>query len=292
MLSIQHILCGTHQGHTDSEYLAASILPDAIRAYTGRREYTHFEENAYQQDEPEKGDISYWTFPSDMKTITRESVQAQLEQTGHLATGIHPAAIGEMTHIETFVEYNRTLPPTLFLGCKDHLIQDARFDAFIRTELDCRGKEQDVFLFQQQEYNGAQVRQLIGQIEQHGIYILAHDIYEKTGLLCNQDWLETTIKPVLEDAYPMALAEQTFSYMKIDETVNQWITEKDWSHLDAGPIPHEHYESLYQKVFADMEQNQQQQAYDQGIEAPRPVSDLLLTEEDLAELSDAMELSL
>lgn len=90
----------------------------------------------------------------------------------------------------------------------------------------------------------------------------------------------------------MALAEQTFSYMKIDETVNQWITEKDWSHLDAGPIPHEHYESLYQKVFAGMEQNQQQQAYDQGIEAPRPVSDLLLTEEDLAELSDAMELSL
>ena len=292
MLSIQHILCGTLQGHTNSEYLAASILPDAIRAYTGRREYTHFEENAYQQQEPEKGDISYWQFPSNMKTMTRESVQAQLEQTGHLAADIHPAAIGEMTHIETFVEHNHELPPTLFLGCKDHLTQDVCFDAFIRTEIDCNRKEQDVFFFQQQAYNGAEVRQLIGQIEQHGIYILAHAMYEQIGILCNQNWLETNIKPILEDAYPLDLPEKTFSYMNIDSKVNQWITEKDWSHLEEGPIPRTHYETLYQTVFSSMEQNQRQQVVEQGVNATKQHTDLLLTEDDLAELSDTMELSI
>lgn len=272
MLSIQHILCGISRGRTDSEYLAASVFPDAIRAYTGRREYTHFEENAYMQefpDEPEKWDISYWQFPSNMKTVTPQSVKTQLQENGHLAKGIHPAAIGELTHLEEFVEHNQHLPAQMFLGCKDHLTEDRRFDTFIRTEIDCRKKEQDIFYFQHQEYDGKGVRTLINQIEQHGIYLLAHDIYNKTGMLCNQEWLEQTIKPILDAEYPKDLAEKTFSFMRIDPEINEWITNKDWSHLDTGLIAKEKYDTLYGNIMADMWYNRTLQSIDRGLETGR-----------------------
>mgnify|MGYP000053737705 CR=1 FL=1 len=293
MLSIQHILCGTLYGETNSEYLAASVFPDAIRAYTRRREYTHFEENAYLQDfpdNPEKGDVSYWSFPDSMKTVTAESIQKQLQETGHLAEGIHPAAIGEMTHVDVFEEHNRHLPLQMFLGCKDHLVEDARFDTFIRTEIDCRGKEQDIYYFQNQEYDGKEVRALIGNIEQYGIYQLAHEIYEQKGILCNQEWLINTIKPVLDAEYPKDLAEKTFSFMQIDPTINAWITEKDWSHLDAGPVPKEHYDQLYSKVMVGLWENRADLSEDflnDRLYAEDLDTDLLLTDADLDGLSDA-----
>lgn len=78
--------------------------------------------------------------------------------------------------------------------------------------------------------------------------------------------------------------------MQIDSTINAWITEKDWSHLDAGPVLKEHYDRLYSKVMVGLWENRadlseaflNDRLYVEDLDA-----DLLLTDADLDGLSDA-----
>lgn len=62
MLSMQHIMTSMLNGYDtcEREYIAAVVFPDAIRAFTGERELSHFEEN------PKTGDISWMRFPNYM----------------------------------------------------------------------------------------------------------------------------------------------------------------------------------------------------------------------------------
>ena len=72
MISLQHIICNYIRCEGNMEQfkreLPYCILPDAIRAYLGRREYSHFEIN------PEGTDISWYKYPNpeDLKTLTKE----------------------------------------------------------------------------------------------------------------------------------------------------------------------------------------------------------------------------
>lgn len=52
MLSMQHIMVSMLNGHStaEHEYIAAVVFPDAIRAFTGNRELSHFEENDFSDD--------------------------------------------------------------------------------------------------------------------------------------------------------------------------------------------------------------------------------------------------
>lgn len=44
MLSIQHAMClASHSRNPGSRLTAATLYPDAIRAYSGPRQYSHFE---------------------------------------------------------------------------------------------------------------------------------------------------------------------------------------------------------------------------------------------------------
>ena len=249
MLSIQHVLSARLQNvnYKDSTYMASLVFPDAIRKYSGARQYSHFEKGSDGID-----DTSYWSFPTDMKGVSKMSIANNLETFAHMSNSVRPAAIGEDTDINAFYEHNTHLPEAMHHGIEDHLKQDIAFDKFIREKIDCSGKYDDVYKFNGKEMNGKDVRSLIGQIEQHGVYVLAHEIYDKCGEVANQQWFEDKIKPMLYEEYPADLAETTFSYMKIDPEINELITNKDWSKLNDGPIPYDDYLDLYKDVITYM----------------------------------------
>ena len=81
MLSIQHLLCARLQNtnytnlETNSEYMAALIFPDAIRKYSGARQYTHFEKSSDGTN-----DSSYWEFPSVMNQHSEEDLLIDTER--------------------------------------------------------------------------------------------------------------------------------------------------------------------------------------------------------------------
>ena len=259
MLSIQHLLCARLQNtnytnlETNSEYMAALIFPDAIRKYSGARQYTHFEKSSDGTN-----DSSYWEFPSVMKQFTKEDIQREIAIFGHLSESVKPAAIGEYSDMRMFYEHNSHLPSVIFRGIEDHLKQDIEFDNFIRNVIDCSGKYENHYCFNGQEMDGKEVRKLIGEIEQHEIYILAFEIHEKFGEVVNQEWFETKIKPILYEQYPEDLAETTYAYMKIDPKINELITNKDWSMLNDGPVPYKNYIKNYEEVITSMNQHSEE----------------------------------
>lgn len=103
--------------------------------------------------------------------------------------------------------------------------------------------KRDIVYRKLEELSG--VRRLITEIEQYGIYALAFLIFKEKGILCNQSWLSERIKPILDRDYPADLSDTTFSYMKIDTKIEQYITNQDWSHLDDGPITFSEYKNFY-----------------------------------------------
>ena len=271
MLSIQHMMLGVLEGElNNSMYMASIVFPDAIRAYSGKRELSHFERNS------DGSEVSYWSFPTDIKSCTKESVEDSIAKSGYLAKGIIPASIGELSDVETFIEHNKHLQHDMYLGCLSHMIQDVLFDDFIREIIDCSQKYNDIFVFDGVKYNGKSIRLLIGEIEQQGIYILAHELYNKYGIVANQTWLEENIKPILDKEYSEELSEKTFKFMKIDENVNELITNKDWSHLNDGKISYEVYMDLYSKVLNNEEKLGLAYIKGLGTRSERSANDLVV----------------
>lgn len=249
MLSMQHIMCAELHGarSNNNQYMAAVVYPDAIRAYSGPRQYSHFEKAS-----DGTGDSSYWKLPADMKA-GKEAVQASIASGGHMSYSVKPAAIGELTDYEAFRRHNGHLPDAMYAGVSDHLKQDMAFDDFIREKIDCSGKYEDRYrLPNGSECDGRLTRAYISQIEQHGIYVLAHELYEKKGITADQAWFESRVKPVLNEQYGPELAEKTYSFMKISPEINGLIQAHDWSKLNDGPLPLKDYQELYGRVLADM----------------------------------------
>lgn len=248
MLSIQHAMCSALYFKSDNsiefnEHLGYILLPDAIRAYSGARQYSHFEMSR------DGSDTSYWSFPCDIKHCTKESIQKDINDYGHLVSDIKPCAIGEDTDIGAFYATNEHLPEVMFTGIEMHLKQDIVFDAFIRDEIDCSDKYNDVYRFNGQQLNGANVRSLIGDIEQHGIYILAHMVFKETGIKITNNWISDIVSPILYEEYPEDLADKTLGFMHIRDDINQFIESENWAHLDEGLIPRSDYEEMYSRVI-------------------------------------------
>lgn len=285
MLSVQHIMSAIKKENIQpgqeaemSEYLAAVVFPDAIRAYSGPRQYSHFEES------PNGDDASYWVIPTDMSNVSKESITQSIEENSHMAEVI-PAAIGENTSLETFFNTNTETMgaenPTMFYGVKDHLVQDITFDKFIREKIDCTDKYNGKFSIGERELDDKEVRTVIGEIEQQGIYSLAKQVYEQTGITANAQWFEDTIKPILEKEYPSDLAEKTFNFMKIDEKINEYITNHDWSHINEGLISEQDYEQLYEEIDKQLHLSDKDIS-DKGIQLARNNEEKSdLTEQDI-----------
>lgn len=246
MLSIQHTyLVQLHNKNATNRTRAAAVYPDAVRAYTSKREYTHFEKSADGKS------VSYISFPNDMKS-NKEEIDAVLQSSGHLVSDIKPCAIGELTDIDTFYKYNSHLDDEMMKGIEYHLEQDMVFDDVVRNEFDCSRKYEDVFTRNGITLDGKQLRSDIADIEQHGIYVLASKLYQEQGITANEKWLEDNIQPVLIEQYGQELGEKTFSYMNINEDYNELITNHDWSKLNDGPLPLNDYMSMYDEVGSRM----------------------------------------
>ena len=273
MLSIQHAMCSALYYRNDkseefTERLGYVLLPDAVRAYSGPRPYSHFERSSDGKD------VSYWAFPTDVKGYTKEFIQADIKEYAHLAE-IKPCAIGEDTDINAFYARNKHLPETMFTGIEMHLKQDIVFDKFIRDEIDCSNKYSDVFIFHGEEMDGKTVRSLIGDIEQYGIYVLAHKINNETGMKITNEWINETVAPVLYRDYPEDLADKTLGFMHIRDDINAYIKNDDCTHMEEGPVPRTDYEQLYNDVMAYMNGDTPECLYDSS-EYDEPDDDLEL----------------
>jgi len=246
MITIQHTLMGLLTiSRSFRKQLPYLLLPDAIRMYTGARQYSHFEKS-------EDGDLcSYIMYPISLEGLNKAYMQElYLLDSGYLVPGIRPCCMGEETSIETFVDTNAHLPIWYFKGVFNHLVQDVTFDEFIRKHIDCTRMYEDVFVFKNEQMNGKKVRELIAAIEQQGYYYLASIAYDKYKVIANQDWFDSSIKPILFEEYPQELAENTYNYMKINETINEKITNIDFDHID-GPLSKSDYDELYRNVIAN-----------------------------------------
>lgn len=178
MLSMQHIMCAVLNGadthkEEDKEYLAAVIFPDAIRAYTGARELSHFEFN------PTKGDVSWMKFPNTMN-VTKEFMDEWMKDNSYLSPGIPKGPLGQQTHIKVFEKMNKDLEGTpLYKGLQNHLKQDIVYDKYVRDNI---GSDRDK-IFEDEDF---------------AMYVAAYYIYEKRGITCNKEWFDNEIKPILD----------------------------------------------------------------------------------------------
>lgn len=267
MLSMQHILCTKLHEQDDlnindyATYMGAVLFPDAIRAYSGLRQYSHFEKGSDGVH-----DTSWWQFPTSMKCLTKEKIQNHLSVFAHKSSSIRPCAIGEDTDIHAFYEHNQHLPADMFLGIENHLKQDIEFDKFIRSHIDCTDKYDDVFRFHGTVYNGKDIRGVITSIENHGIYVLAHELYEREGITANQKWFADNIQPLLHDVYSDELADKTFSFMNMTRSVDTLISSHDWSYLDKGVLPYRDYQELYSDVLHSMSDSFVKNPEEPGVE--------------------------
>lgn len=234
-----------HNSKADSKLMASTLYTDAVRAYSGPRQYSHFEKS-------EDGSFSYYmTFPNDMH-VGKDAIQEIIANVKPDINLVRPCAIGEDTDIKAFYDHNKYLYKDIKYGIDYHLHQDMIFDKFIRDEIDCSDKYNDKFIFHEQQLNGKALRSLIGDIEQHGIYIMAHKLYEEQDITVNQDWLLNNIKPILDKEYSSDLADKTYSFMNIQPEINELISNHDWSRLADGPLPLSVYEKLYTDVDVSM----------------------------------------
>ena len=263
MLSTQHALClwlyciKYNLDQPKDADVAAVVYPDAIRAYTKVRGYSHFEVG-------DDGDRSYMKFPCSMKA-DQEEVSSLLNKFGHLAHKEQVCAIDNLTGeqgIELCIQKNSTLDDTVLCGIVWHLCQDTIFDDFIREVIDCSKMKEDIYVIEGKTLNGKELRGLIHSIEMHGIYALAKRLYLKTNMTINNAWLKTYIERSLKNSYNEELADKTFSYMKIDKDINDYISNHDWSHIGEGlPIKYkglsgyDMYTSLYNRVIVSMREH-------------------------------------
>ena len=96
-----------------NEQIPYVLLPDAIRRYTGSREFSHFEESS------DGSEISYMKFPLDLKNFSKNSFEF-VEK--FLSRKITPAVIGEQTHIEKFEQTNKHLPEIYYNSIKIYIL--------------------------------------------------------------------------------------------------------------------------------------------------------------------------
>ena len=249
MLSVQHAMvtilaCNNDKGYIE-EYVPLVVFPDAIRAYSGARQYSHFE-RSYSG-----GKSSWWSFPTNIKGVTKDSVLESLRYGSYLAKN-PKCVLGERTDINMFLIKNRHLPKNLHEGFYNHLIQDSIFDDFVRNIIDCSKMYEDMFIFRGNKLNGSQVRELIGNIEQQGVYVLAYLMYRKFGITCNNEWINSYLYNVLLGGYPRDLADKTIRFMKLNEDIDRYITNHDWSHMNSMILGIDDYKRLYNKVAKNM----------------------------------------
>ena len=247
MITLQHALVTllAFDGNIEKfeKQIPYILFPDAIRKYTGNRSCSHFEQDIDGKD------VSWIKFPTEIKELDKiKTKKLEKYKSKNLSKGV----LCGKNDIEMFEKTNLHLNKNQFYGIKKHLIQDDIFDDFIREQIDTTGKEKGLFKFKQQELTGKEVRDLILDIENYGVYLLASIIYIKYGITTDQKWFDTHVRDVLKEEYPEELAESTYAYMKIPKKYNKLIVEHKGRQLQEGKLDFLEYLNMYKKIAQEM----------------------------------------
>ena len=253
MITLQHSLVYlsalAKDGKVDLEKFRKDIpwvlLPDAIRCYSGNREYSHFE------IAPDSGEISWIEFPEDLKNLSKESMQEHM----WLATGIKKAVIGEQTCIDKYCMTNQT--HSKYAQIRAHLEQDVILDRVVRELVDCSQKYDDVFVVNAtgETIDGQELRRRVASFEKYGFLYFAKKVYEETGIFPDQKWFDENVRKSLEDTYSEYMSENTYKYMKIDPEIAERMAkgdfelrESDIKEIGLGENIEEVFEQMYQEA--------------------------------------------
>lgn len=246
MKSVHNLMClFTHNSEPSDELIAATVYPDAICAYTGARQYSHFEKT------PDGFTSFRMQFPSNMhagKALVQRLVQACPVDISEAK----PCVIGEPVSVAAFERSNRYLRAPMLAGISYHLTQEKDFYGFINAKVDCRHKYEGEFGFNGESLDDEDMSRLVDDIENHGIYVLAHALYKTKGITANQAWFDEHIKPALEKNYPADLVDEVLPTITIEPEIDELITAHDWSQLDNGPVSLSEYAGLYGVLEAKM----------------------------------------
>lgn len=196
------------------------LLPDAIRAYIGPRQASHFEKLPVGH-----GDGCSWIkFPSEavLKDLSKETVKDLVSY--DLKDGYPACVIGEETDIGEFDVRNGAHKHYEALRC--HMIQDMYLDECLRLRMidaDNRFADKFVIRHNKKEIDGKELRAQVALFEQLGFIKLVGIVYDRTGILMNREWFDKYVLTALKDAYPADLAANTYKYMSISDELNQRI---------------------------------------------------------------------
>lgn len=200
------------------------LLPDAIRAYVGPRQASHFEIT------PDATNISWMEFPSAeiLEHLSKEKVSEMVKY--HISEGYPKCVIGEESSISEFDR--RNYAHHQYHSIRIHLLQDMSLDRMLRSELvDCTHRFEDRFVV---HYNrsitldGAELRKQLALFEELGFIHLVGKVHERTGMLLTGDWFEENVMKALLKAYPEDLAVKTYSYMKYDDDLDHRIKQLEF----------------------------------------------------------------
>lgn len=245
MILAQHIVSSLVASGNNAEWMKEHIpyvvFPDAVRAFSRIRPYSHFTMSLDGKD------ISWWKIPIKVNEMTEQIVQDSLKKNAHLGNYKYNE-ISNYTDIQTFREHNQHLPKNMFNGIQLHLRQDCMFDLFIKGTIDCSRNEEDIYYYKGKRYGNEEIRNIANEIQKISYYILAERAYRKFGLTCNSRWLEESIFPMLKSAFSKDLYEAVIPYITIDKTIDKWISNHDWSHLDEGIVDRGLVELLHDAI--------------------------------------------
>lgn len=229
MITRQHtaltLMCHSNKGtmQTFKHEIPWTLLPDAIRAYSGPRQMSHFEET------PDGTDTAWMIFPNEITLgkLSKETFEERVKF--YRPDGYPKCVIGEATSLETFDVKN--YGHRHYHALRMHMIQDIILDNVLRDELvEVSGRFKDEFRvrWNHQVIDGATLRKQVAMFENLGFIHLAGKVYECTGRLLTNKWFEEYVLEPLKAQYPADLADNTFKYMRLSDEEDARITAKEF----------------------------------------------------------------
>ena len=217
------------------EDLPFELFSDAVRAYVGPRQISHFEIL------PDGSGCSWMKMPTKvkMKELSKATIAEDLEF--HLAEGYPKCVIGEATQLEVFDLHNLRNP--MYWQYRKHLVQDITLDEILREDIiDASDRFNDRFVVRHNPsivIDGAELRRQVADFERISFIVYAGIVYYRTGVLMNREWLKRNVHSALSAAYPQDLADNTFKYMALSDETEERINnlQFDVTDEDAALVP-------------------------------------------------------
>ena len=194
------------------------VLPDVLSQFYGARQIFHFEQNM------NKTDSSWVVFPKPgvLKEMSKKGCMNMMDF--HIANN---SSSPRKIQLGLFDEKNYFHP--YFNQLRTHLIQDIIFDDLIqkKEELENQGLTYDEFRFLH----------------------LAGRVYQQSGILLNQRWLDQNVFVAFLTNYSEELAEASYSLVKLPNFVEKCINNLEFASMFEGNELIDCFDKIYAKAY-------------------------------------------